>query len=92
SVFSGGCDLEAAEAVCGGPDVVGVLGSLVDKSLVVAAPGAAVPGAVPGAVVPGVMRYRLLETVAEYAAERLDEAGDRDGTEHRHLVHYRELA
>ncbi|MEE1751301.1 AfsR family transcriptional regulator, partial [Streptomyces sp. SP18CS02] len=44
------------------------------------------------AVVPGVMRYRLLETVAEYAAERLDEAGDRDGTEHRHLVHYRELA
>ncbi|MEE1751292.1 hypothetical protein PUR26_02100, partial [Streptomyces sp. SP18CS02] len=45
SVFSGGCDLEAAEAVCGGPDVVGVLGSLVDKSLVVAAPGAAVPGA-----------------------------------------------
>ncbi|MFB9441425.1 ATP-binding protein, partial [Streptomyces showdoensis] len=41
SVFAGGCDLEAAEAVCGGPgaagDVLELLGSLVDKSLVVAA-------------------------------------------------------
>lgn len=39
------------------------------------------------------MRYRLLETVGEYAAERLAEAaGDREAAEHRHLVHYRELA
>ncbi|MEV6330630.1 AfsR family transcriptional regulator, partial [Streptomyces sp. NPDC051909] len=38
------------------------------------------------------MRYRLLETVAEYAGERLDEAGDRGATERRHLMHYRELA
>lgn len=39
------------------------------------------------------MRYRLLETVGEYAAERLAEAGhDRQDTERRHLVHYRELA
>ncbi|MFC8915974.1 BTAD domain-containing putative transcriptional regulator [Streptomyces sp. NPDC057116] len=85
SVFSGGCDLDAAEAVCGGPDVPGTLdalGSLVDKSLVVADPA---PDG-------GAMRYRLLETVAEYAAERLDQAGDRAAAEHRHLVHYRELA
>ncbi|GHB38163.1 hypothetical protein GCM10010347_04370 [Streptomyces cirratus] len=106
SVFAGGCDLAAAEAVCAGAvggegsaardgtvarhgtvardgaDVLILLGSLVDKSLVVAAPG---PG--------GDMRYRLLETVAEYAAERLHEApGDRDATERRHLTHYRELA
>ncbi|WP_137991178.1 ATP-binding protein [Streptomyces vilmorinianum] len=86
SVFSGGCDLEAAEAVCAADahdahGVLDVLGSLVDKSLVVAAPAAG-----------GDMRYRLLETVAEYAAERLDEAGDRAAAEHRHLVHYRELA
>ncbi|MEU9983214.1 BTAD domain-containing putative transcriptional regulator [Streptomyces sp. NPDC050856] len=83
SVFSGGCDLDAAEAVCGGPDApdaLGLLGSLVDKSLVVAAPAP-----------DGDMRYRLLETVAEYAAERLDEAGDRAAAERRHLVHYREL-
>ncbi|MER5882546.1 BTAD domain-containing putative transcriptional regulator [Streptomyces sp. NPDC001941] len=80
SVFAGGCDLAAAEAVCG-PEALDLLGSLVDKSLVVAAPDAG-----------GEMRYRLLETVGEYAAERLDAAGDRAGTERRHLVHYRELA
>ncbi|MFC8009872.1 ATP-binding protein, partial [Streptomyces cinereoruber] len=84
SVFTGGCDLAAAEAVCaggGGPgDVLDVLGALVDKSLVVAAP------------VDGGMRYRLLETVAEYARERLEEAGERAGVERRHLAYYRELA
>ncbi|MFJ7265677.1 AfsR/SARP family transcriptional regulator [Streptomyces sp. NPDC099050] len=87
SVFAGGCDLDAAEAVCTdaaeGLDAADLLGSLVDKSLVVAAPGAAGGG----------MRYRLLETVAEYAADRLAEAGeDRAETEQRHLAHYRELA
>ncbi|WP_425329103.1 ATP-binding protein [Streptomyces eurocidicus] len=96
SVFSGGCDLAIAEEVCGdGPDpaaapaadavgardVAALLGSLVDKSLVVAEPAAC-----------GEMRYRLLETVGEYAAERLDEAGERAGAEHRHLVAFRELA
>ncbi|MGY0062371.1 AfsR/SARP family transcriptional regulator [Streptomyces sp. LZ34] len=112
SVFAGGCDLAAAEAVCGDPgdgaggggeadggdgaggadaagragavdplDVTALLGSLVDKSLVVAAPDAA-----------GGMRYRLLETVAEYAAQRLDQAGERPVVERRHLVAYRELA
>ncbi|MFD9544472.1 BTAD domain-containing putative transcriptional regulator [Streptomyces sp. NPDC060022] len=85
SVFSGGCTLAAAEAVCADRpqdayDVAGALGSLVDKSLVVAAPAA-----------DGRMRYRLLETVGEYAAERLDEAGDRDVVERQHLAFYREL-
>ncbi|GGP75902.1 AfsR/SARP family transcriptional regulator [Streptomyces sindenensis] len=92
SVFAGGCSLAAAEEVCalpagpGGPavdslDVAALLGSLVDKSLVVAAPGD-----------DGEMRYRLLETVGEYAGERLDEAGERDAVGRRHLVHFRELA
>ncbi|MER6119315.1 BTAD domain-containing putative transcriptional regulator [Streptomyces sp. NPDC001743] len=86
SVFAGGCTLEAAEAVCAdGPrqerEVAGLLGSLVDKSLVVAAPAA-----------DGGMRYRLLETVGEYAAERLDETGERETAERRHLVYFRELA
>ncbi|MGW2981598.1 AfsR/SARP family transcriptional regulator [Streptomyces humidus] len=57
------------------------LASLVDKSLVVAAPA---PG--------GGMRYRLLETVAEYAGERLDESGRRAAAERAHLTYYRELA
>ncbi|MER5277079.1 BTAD domain-containing putative transcriptional regulator [Streptomyces sp. NPDC002809] len=86
SVFAGGCTLEAAEAVCAdGPqqaqEVAGLLGSLVDKSLVVAAPAP-----------DGGMRYRLLETVGEYAAEKLDATGERDAVERRHLVHFRELA
>ncbi|NEY35999.1 hypothetical protein GTU99_28225 [Streptomyces sp. PRKS01-65] len=80
SVFAGGCDLAAAEAVCG-PAALEALGSLVDKSLVVAAPAGS-----------GEMRYRLLETVAEYAGERLDEAGGRREAERAHLTHYRELA
>ncbi|MGQ5656530.1 ATP-binding protein, partial [Streptomyces sp. EKR5.2] len=80
SVFSGGCDLTAAEAVCG-PAALEVLGSLVDKSLVVAAPSGG-----------GEMRYRLLETVAEYAGERLDESGERADAERAHLTYYRELA
>ncbi|MFB7275846.1 BTAD domain-containing putative transcriptional regulator [Streptomyces hydrogenans] len=83
AVFTGGCDLEAAEAVCAGPegaDVLDVLGALVDKSLVVSAPEESG------------MRFRLLETVAEYAGERLDEAGERAAVERAHLTYYRELA
>jgi predicted ATPase/class 3 adenylate cyclase len=69
SVFAGGFGLAAAEAVCGsgGLDVLEVadlLGSLVDKSLVVAEPAG------------GTLRYRLLETIRLFAAERLAEAGD----------------
>ncbi|MFI6283461.1 AfsR/SARP family transcriptional regulator [Streptomyces sp. NPDC051018] len=83
SVFSGGCDLAAVEAVCADDayDAVGALGSLIDKSLVAAAPADE-----------GEMRYRLLETVGEYASERLGETGERAEVERRHLVHYRELA
>jgi len=69
SVFAGGFDLDAAEAVCGSGDldvldVADLLGSLVDKSLVVAEPAGAG------------LRYRLLETIRLFAAERLVEAGD----------------
>ncbi|MFB7503434.1 BTAD domain-containing putative transcriptional regulator [Streptomyces broussonetiae] len=80
SVFAGGCDLAAAESVCG-PFALDALGSLVDKSLVVAAPSS-----------DGGMRYRLLETVAEYAAERLTETGRRPDAERAHLTYFRELA
>ncbi|MFJ1619187.1 BTAD domain-containing putative transcriptional regulator [Streptomyces sp. NPDC088190] len=85
SVFAGGCTLTAAEAVCAdgpdqAPEVAGLLGSLVDKSLVVAAPAE-----------DGEMRYRLLETVGEYAAARLDEAAERAPVVRRHQVFFREL-
>ncbi|MER7910843.1 BTAD domain-containing putative transcriptional regulator [Streptomyces sp. NPDC096068] len=60
SVFAGGWDLAAAEALS--PHAADTLGALVDKSLVVAAPAE-----------DGEMRYRLLETIHEYAAERAAE-------------------
>ena len=64
SVFVGGFELEAAEFVCGFGDiedfdVSGLLGSLVDKSLVVADTSATTA------------RYRLLETIRQYGAEKL---------------------
>ena len=69
SVFAGGFGLAAAEAVAAGPDVpagevVGQLGALVDKSLVQFGDTGAGPG-----------RYRLLETVRQYAAGQLDAQG-----------------
>ncbi|MEU8777415.1 BTAD domain-containing putative transcriptional regulator [Streptomyces sp. NPDC048606] len=87
SVFAGGCDLTAAEAVCADPsyEVADVLGSLVDKSLVVAEPG------------PDGMRYRMLETIHEYASERhAAHAGvdpdDARAVTRRHRAHYLALA
>ncbi|MFD4148371.1 BTAD domain-containing putative transcriptional regulator [Streptomyces goshikiensis] len=81
SVFAGGCDLAAAEAVCaddtGALDVADTLGSLVDKSLVLADP------------TPTGMRYRMLETIHEYAADRAAaDPRDRAGTVRRHTAHY----
>jgi len=74
SVFAGGWDLAAAEAVCTGP-AAHLIGSLVDKSLIVATPGEADGG----------MRYRTLETIHEYAVERAAETPDlRAAAERRH--------
>ncbi|MFD8707746.1 BTAD domain-containing putative transcriptional regulator [Kitasatospora sp. NPDC059648] len=88
SVFAGGWQLEDAEAVCAdgtevvGPEVADLLLSLVDKSLLVA--DLADDGGQP--------RYRMLETIHEYATERLAEsAAERDATEARHLAHFRAL-
>ncbi|MEU6918499.1 BTAD domain-containing putative transcriptional regulator [Streptomyces olindensis] len=83
SVFAGGWDLAAAEAVCGGP-AAELLGALVDKSLVVAAPGAR-DGS-------GGMRYRMLETIHEYAVERAAEVPSlRAEAELRHRAWVRAL-
>jgi len=69
SVFAGGFGLAAAETVAAGPDVppgevLGHLGALVDKSLVQFGDAGNGPG-----------RYRLLETVRQYAAGQLDALG-----------------
>jgi predicted ATPase/class 3 adenylate cyclase len=86
SVFAGGCDLAAAEAVLAGDDldvldVVDLLGQLVDKSLVVADDNA-----------DGGVRYRLFESIRQYAQERLETDGDTAAVRRRHADHYVELA
>ncbi|MER6356701.1 BTAD domain-containing putative transcriptional regulator [Streptomyces sp. NPDC001634] len=75
SVFAGGWDLAAAEAVCTGP-AADLIGALVDKSLIVATPYEGDGGG---------MRYRMLETIHEYATERAAEVPElRAAAERRH--------
>ena len=79
AVFVGGWTLEAAEAVTAGGDVhhhevLDLLTHLVEKSLVAMEPTAG--------------RYRLLDTVREYAQERLEESADGDAARDRHLAFY----
>ncbi|GAB2769927.1 BTAD domain-containing putative transcriptional regulator [Streptomyces daliensis] len=95
SVFSGGCTLSAAEYVCADPApasetdgalaeesvpedaVLGILASLVDKSILIADP--------PPAPADTGVRYRMLETIHEYAKERAAEHPvDLAATERRH--------
>ncbi len=80
SVFSGGWTLEAAAAVTGGddPNTLGTLdglGRLVDRSLVVVAHD-------------GETRYRMLETIRQYANERLVASGEAAALRTRHLRWY----
>jgi non-specific serine/threonine protein kinase len=80
-VFAGGATLEAAEAVCAGDhvdpaEILDVLGRLVEKSLLFTDPTATEA------------RFRLLETVREYARGRLVEAGEGDATMRRHRDWY----
>ncbi|WP_344295897.1 ATP-binding protein, partial [Streptomyces synnematoformans] len=87
SIHADGCTLRAAEAVCAGDgiaedDVLGLLARLVDRSLVMTAPG---DGVAP-------VRYHLLESVAAYGHERLCEAGESASVRRRHTAHYAALA
>ena len=79
SVFAGGWTLAAAEHVCGDDDTthfqtLELLTSLVDKSLVVTEEH------------DGATRYRMLETVRQYALDRLGEAGDEAQWRNRHFT------
>ncbi|GAA1987143.1 BTAD domain-containing putative transcriptional regulator [Nocardiopsis rhodophaea] len=85
AVYSDGCTLEAAETVCAGEgvqasDVLDLLARLVDRSLVVMAADTTAT------------RYRLLESVAAYCMERLQEAGEFDRVSDRHGRYYARLA
>ena len=81
AAFMGGFDLDAAQAVAGATEVerfqvLDQLSLLVDKSLVVAENSS------------GRTRYRLLETVRQYAQEKLGESGESDAVRARHRDHF----
>ena len=83
AIFAGGWTVAAAEAVCGGDDVddvLAVLERLVEHSLVVSMHSAAGPP-----------RMRMLETIREYAAARLDERGELEEIRRRHTTYLRPL-
>jgi tetratricopeptide (TPR) repeat protein len=81
SVFVGGCSLPSAQAVCDpagdlGVDVLDVLSALVDQSLVRQEDRTGEP------------RFRMLETVREFAAEQLAARGEVTATRERHAGHF----
>ena len=83
SVFAGGFDLDAVAATCLDGELAPaeeLLSSLVDSSLVVAMTGH------------GTARYRLLETIREYAAHRLDSSARRDDLRRAHAEHFLRVA
>ena len=72
AVFATSFSLADAEAICGDLDVLTHLSALVDKSLVIAESS----------------RYRLLDTVRQFAAEKLAAAEERDAFRERHARHF----
>jgi predicted ATPase/DNA-binding XRE family transcriptional regulator len=85
AVFAGGWNLDAAQAVCASGDVsshavLDCLVGLVDKSLVLAEDS------------DGQRQYRFLETIRQYAAERLSAFGDGKQTRARHANYFRAIA
>jgi predicted ATPase/DNA-binding SARP family transcriptional activator len=85
SIFAGGFDLQAAEAVCASDetpmsDIVDLLGNLIDKSLVTVSHRN------------GQIRYAMLQTLADYGRQRLTDAGEDVNARDRHLRWMVELA
>jgi non-specific serine/threonine protein kinase len=85
SIFVGGSTLEAAEAVCAGEgiereSVLELLAHLVDKSLVVMQDSG------------GAARYTMLETIREYAREKLVDSGEAETLRRRHFEHFFRIA
>src|SRR5450755_2514174 len=87
AVFSGGCELTAAEAVCADDrvpagEILDVVSRLVDKSLVTTADADAA----------GETRFTQLQTLWQYGRERLEESGELNAMRARHGAYYRQMA
>jgi predicted ATPase/DNA-binding CsgD family transcriptional regulator len=84
SVFQGGRTVESAEAICGPGltgDVLGGLEALLNKSLLQAEDSST-----------GEMRFYMLETIHEYATERLENSGEAEQIRKRHADYFVALA
>jgi len=86
SVFVGGCNLEGVEAVCDTKgdldlDLLDGMGSMVDKSLVLQVPATG-----------GEARFSMLETIREYAREKLEVSGEEAATKRAHAAYCLVLA
>jgi predicted ATPase len=84
-VFAGGFGLDAATNICSGEgldeiEILDLLSSLTDKSLIAADTSGERE------------RYRLLESTAAYALEKLSAAGEREALARRHAEHFRDHA
>lgn len=84
SVFAGGWSLSSAESICAGgllqpAEILNLLAHLVDKSLVVAEHHS------------GSERYRFLETIRQYARERLRNNDEEEPFAHKHAEHFLDL-
>ena len=93
AVFSGGCTLEAAEAVCtperDGPesgDILESLAALVDDSLLVSRSETSDGDA------DAEPRFMMLETIREYAMERLESSGEAEALRRVHALYFLTLA
>ena len=81
SVFNGGCNLESAQAVCYRKgeldlDLLDVLASMVEKSILQQVQHAN-----------GKSRFVMLETIREYALEKLEASGEKTLTQHAHAAY-----
>jgi predicted ATPase/class 3 adenylate cyclase len=85
SVFAGGWSLEAAQAVCGdglGEDVLEMLANIAEKSLV----------EVDASLDATEARYRFLETIRQYARDKLLASGEAEQVRDRHLEYFVQFA
>ncbi|HEY6711236.1 MAG TPA: tetratricopeptide repeat protein [Rubrobacter sp.] len=94
AIFAGGCSLEAVEAVGGSEDdergensVLETLASLVDNSLLESRSESSLRQEVDEQA-----RFTMLETIREYAAERLQSSGEAEQVQRKHAMYYLELA
>ena len=78
SVFTGGWSFESAETICSDLDVLDLLTQLINKSLVFVDEG-------------NETRYRLLETIRQYARDKLLESGEGEKIRNKHLQYFLEL-